>query len=68
VIDNSQVDDVDESDVDPRQVLLQQGGSRKSLGSDDITDTTHDDVGLCNVPKSATNQTILELLHDSPPR
>ena len=43
---SEQIDDVDESDLDPGQVLLEQGGSSQSLGGDDITDTAHDNVGF----------------------
>lgn len=41
-----QVNDVDESDLDPGQVLLEQGGGSQSLSGDDITNTAHDNVGF----------------------
>jgi hypothetical protein len=47
---SEQVDDVDESDLDPGQVFLEQGGSGQSLGRDDITDTAHDNVGFLIKP------------------
>jgi len=46
---SEQVDDVDESDLDAGQVLLEQGSGGQSFGGDDVTDTTHDNVGLLHL-------------------
>lgn len=46
---SEQVDDVDESNFDAGEVLLEQGGSRQGLGGDDVTDTAHDNIRFLKV-------------------
>lgn len=58
---SEQIDDVDESDLDPGQVFLEQGGSSQSFGGDDITDTAHDNVGFLSGQARKVSATNSEL-------